>query len=66
MPVPTQPQACRPRLGFLSALNRQVERVEAVGEPAVHRSEKARGPQTRGPVRPSLDESWDDPTAGYR
>ena len=52
MPVPTQPQACRPRLGFLSALNRQVERVEAVGEPAVQRSEKARGPQTRGPVRP--------------
>jgi hypothetical protein len=33
-------------------LNLQVERLEAVGEPAVHRSEKARGPQTRGPVRP--------------
>ena len=51
---PDPAPSARPRLGLSigGPLNLQVERLEAVGEPAVHRSEKARGPQTRGPVRP--------------
>jgi hypothetical protein len=51
MPVPTQPQACPPALGafYRKTIEPQVERVEAVGEPAAHRNEKARGPQDPRP-----------------